>query len=51
MSASWANRPFLCIDTETTGVDRQRLEDYFRRNVDQHAHVVAGWPIPVEVER
>jgi len=31
--------------------DRQRFEDYLRCNVDKDAHVVPGWPIPVEAER
>lgn len=31
--------------------DRQRFEDYLRRNVDKDAHVIAGWPVPVEAGR
>ena len=30
--------------------DRQRFEDYLRRNVDPEAHVTPGWPVPVEPE-
>jgi DNA polymerase-3 subunit epsilon len=31
--------------------DRERFEDYMRRNVDPSTEIVAGWPIPVKAEK
>lgn len=31
--------------------DRERFEDYMRRNVDPDTDIVAGWPIPLRPER